>query len=310
MKVIDGIPDKRLIIHPVVTIGNFDGVHIGHQKILTVMSELAREKSGQSLVFTFTSHPRRVINPDVALKHIATLDEKIDAMSRCNIDYMMLLDFSQDIASLNALEFFNHYFIEMAGAREIVIGYDHAFGKNREGNMDFLTKLSLTTGIGITRIEEVLLNQKPVSSTWLRNEITAGNMKIASMLLGKRYGIRGKVVRGYGRGRGIGFPTANIVPLDPEKLVPGDGVYAVSVFTGGDEKEGMANIGFNPTYGNRDRTIEANIFDFNSDIYEEEIVIEFHEKIRDEKKFESPEALIIQIRKDMDDIKKFFKDHS
>ena len=299
MKVLHTVPEKNVLKNPVITIGNFDGVHIGHQRILSTLSEIAGVRSGESIVLTFSSHPRRIITPDISIRHITSTDEKIALMERFHIDYMIFMDFSQDIAGLNALEFYNNYLVDRIGAKEIVIGYDHAFGKNREGDLGFLTRLSESSGIGITRIDEVILDSRPVSSTWLRDEITMGNFRAVTELLGRRYGIQGSVARGAGRGRTLGFPTANIAPHDPEKLIPGDGVYAVSVIINGKlHKPGMANIGNNPTFDQKERTIEVNIFDFDEDIYDAHITVEFHERIRDEIKFDGPDALIQQIKKD------------
>lgn len=299
MKVLSAIPDKQQLQNPVVTIGNFDGVHVGHQEILRRLAGMARERSGMSMVLTFSSHPRRLINPDISLKHIASFDEKRELMEGFGVDYLIVLDFARDIAGLDARVFYDDYLADRIGAQEIVIGYDHAFGKNREGDAAFLMGLSKTSGIGVTRVDEVLLDGRPVSSTWVRDEISGGNFRTVTRLLGRRYGIRGRVVQGARRGSGLGFPTANIAPLDDEKLIPGDGVYAVTVtMEGGVKKGGMANIGNNPTFSQAARTIEVNIFDFSGDIYGTVLEVQFHDRIRDEIRFPSPQDLARQLETD------------
>ncbi|MCP4131388.1 MAG: bifunctional riboflavin kinase/FAD synthetase [bacterium] len=299
MSLFSNIPGTDFFRNPVVTIGNFDGIHIGHQKILSTLLDKAADRSGEGVVVTFASHPRKVLNPEAHIKIITTTNEKINAIGKFGIRNIVLLEFTREIANMNARDFYDEFLVKKIGAKEIVIGYDHAFGKNREGNIDFLKELSDSTGIGITRVEGESLDSRPASSTWLRKEIAEGNTATVTALLGRPYTLSGVVSSGAKRGRTLGFPTANIVPNDPDKIIPGDGVYAVSVhFKNGDEKPGMLNIGQNPTFPDSKKTIEVNIFDFNEDIYNTLISVEFHHKIRKEVRFNSPEELIAQLEKD------------
>lgn len=300
MKIYHHLPEhKNLFINPVVTIGNFDGVHLGHRKILTALVEKSREKSGEPVVITFSSHPRKVLNPELPIKIITTTEEKVNAIYNFGIPNIILLNFTRQMSQMHAIDFYNEVLIGKLDARYLVIGYDHAFGKNREGNFDFLTELSSATGVEITRIEEEDRYEHPISSTWIRREIESGNMQKANALLGWRYTLSGTVVRGEGRGRTLGFPTANIEPLHQDKIIPGDGVYAVTVRLENEtKKKGMLNIGKNPTFAGSRRTIEVNIFDFNEDIYEDVITIEFFEKIRNEAAFNSRESLMGQLVRD------------
>ncbi len=308
MKVFTKLPEKLYFNCPVVTIGTYDGVHIGHQKIFRKLLEMAGCCSGESIVLTFSSHPRKLISPHEGPKLITTTEEKLKAMEDFGIKYTILLDFSREIAALDARKFFHRFLVEKIGAKEIVIGYDHAFGKNREGNVELLMELSESTGIGVTRVDAEIYDSRPVSSTWLRDEILKGNMETVNSLLGRKYSFTGKVIQGEGRGRKIGFPTANIISYDPEKIIPGDGVYAVFLNLGdGKRKKGMVNIGYNPTFSQGKRSIEVNIFDFNHDIYGTDISVEFYSRIRSEMKFGSSEELAKQLNADKIRIMKLFE---
>ena len=309
MKIYHHIPDhKNLFVNPVVTIGNFDGVHIGHRKILSSLLEKAREKSGEPVVITFSSHPRKILNPELPIKIITTTDEKVNAIYDFGIPNIILLNFTRQMAQMHAIEFYNEILVGKLDAKYLVIGYDHAFGKNREGNYDFLSELAASTGVEITRIEEEDRYKHPISSTWIRREIESGNITKANTLLGWKYTLSGTVVRGKNRGRSLGFPTANINPLHQDKIIPGDGVYAVRViFEDGTKKKGMLNIGTNPTFSEEARTIEVNIFDFNDTIYDSILTIEFHKRIRNEIKFESQEKLVEQIERDKSSALKMLK---
>ncbi|MFC1670096.1 bifunctional riboflavin kinase/FAD synthetase [Spirochaetota bacterium] len=305
MKLFKEIPGKGQFKNPAVTIGNFDGVHMGHQEILSTLLKKAEEINGDAVVITFQSHPRKIINPQLLSGIITTSAEKVKAISTYGINNIILLDFDRDMADMDALEFYNKIIVNGIGAKEIVIGYDHCFGKDRKGNMEFLERMSGTTGIGITRVEEVEVDSKSVSSTWLRKVIGDGNMKAAKKIIARPYSIMGKVIKGESRGRELGFPTANILPNDAEKIIPGDGVYAVTVILeNGNKARGMLNIGDNPTFDLNKKNIEVNIFDFNDDIYGSLITIEFHERVRDEIKFESSRGLVQQLKKDKISIQK------
>jgi len=309
LKIYNEIPENNgLFINPVVTIGNFDGVHAGHRKILTKLFSSAEEHNGVPIVITFRNHPRTLFHPESVCRMITTIEEKQQALQSLGINNIIMLNFTREIANLTADQFYNELLIGKLKVKEIVIGYDHAFGKNREGNIDYLMKLSEKTGITVTRVEEEVCGDEVVSSTFLRDEIDRGNMQMVSRLLGRRYTLSGRVVKGAGRGKGLGYPTANIDTDHSDKIIPGNGIYAASVtFKDKTVYHGMLNIGYNPTFDGKTKTIEINIFDFKKDIYDEIVTLEFYEKIRDEKKFDSALSLIDQIKKDEVQIRGIFK---
>jgi riboflavin kinase/FMN adenylyltransferase len=300
MDILRGIPaEKGYFKNPVVTLGSFDGVHLGHRRIFSMVLNIARQKGGDAIVITFNTHPRKVLTPLTPPKILTTTDEKLRAIGDCGIENVVLLDFTHDMAEMNATGFFNEIVLRKIGVIDIVVGYDHAFGKNREGTIDFLRELSKTRGFGVTRVEPKNFYSRPVSSTWIRTEIEDGNVKLASALLGRNYGLRGTVAPGAGRGAKIGFPTANIVPEDRDKVIPGDGVYAVRVRLEDERSfKGMLNIGTNPTFDGVQRTIEVNIFDFDSDLYGRALEVEFVERLREEVRFASVKELVAQLEKD------------
>jgi len=302
----ENIPDGKNFINPVVTIGSFDGVHIGHKKIINALFNRAREKGGDPIVITFETHPRLFLNPEYSLKLITTNDEKTDILKSMGIKQVLMLRFSREMADLSALDFYNSLLIQKLGVKNIIIGYDHAFGKDREGGIELLQKLGDENGIDIEQVEEELIDGRAVSSTWIRDELAEGNTVFANRLLGRAYSIGGYVVRGEGRGRLLGYPTANIQPGNDKKIVPADGVYAVTALVDGFSKElpGMLNIGTNPTFDGKKRTIEVNIFDFNADLYGKEMTIFFHERVRGENKFNGVDELKAQLKIDMQSVKK------
>lgn len=298
MRVFKEIPDKDILHHPVLTIGSFDGVHSGHRRIFSTLLNVARNMGGEPVVLTFSSHPKKILTPDTPPKILTTANEKINAIAACDIHNIVMLDFTKELAEMHAIDFLNDIVFKKLGVIDIVVGYDHAFGKNREGNYDFLRKLSKERGFGITRADHKDFESRPISSTWIRAEIEDGNIGLANKLLGRRYTISGTVSRGDGRGRKLNFPTANIVPEDSDKIIPKDGVYAVTVSIDGKPFKGMLNIGTNPTFAKTERTIEVNIFDFSSDIYDRVIELELYHRTRDEIKFASAQDLIKQLEID------------
>ncbi|MBN2040713.1 MAG: bifunctional riboflavin kinase/FAD synthetase [Spirochaetes bacterium] len=299
MKILYEIPENKIFNNPVVTIGTFDGVHAGHREIFAALLKIAGEKSGDAVVLTFESHPRKIINPATPPRILTTKQEKIRAIKECGIDNIIVLNFTREIADMNPVDFLDEIIIKKIGLQHLVIGYDHAFGKDRKGDYAFLSEIAERQHFGVTRVDPLDYHSTPVSSTWIRTEIEDGNIAFANSLLGRKYSLFGKVVKGNQIGSKIGFPTANIVPEDPDKIIPKDGVYAVSVvLQGGIKKGGMINIGTNPTFSNTERSIEVNIFDFNEDIYDKTLEVDFYDRIRDEVKFESPEALVEQLKND------------
>jgi len=292
-------PDEIDFNNPVVTIGSFDGVHLGHRKIFSRVSEIAREKDGEAIVITFTTHPRKILTPQTPPRILTTAREKIRAIENCGMDHIVMLPFTRELAKLSAQDFLHNIVFYNFGKSHIVIGYDHAFGHNREGNFEFLMQASQREGFDVTRVDPMDMGSKPVSSSWIRTEIEDGNVEEAGRLLGREYSISGMVVEGVGRGRTIGFPTANIVPDDEDKVIPRDGVYAVKVnMEDGQTHDGMLNIGTNPTFSNLERSIEVHILDFSQDIYKQVISTRFVKRIRDEIKFSSVDDLMTQLKKD------------
>ncbi|MCX7677876.1 MAG: bifunctional riboflavin kinase/FAD synthetase [Spirochaetes bacterium] len=302
MKIFRHIPDGSLFTSPVLTIGTFDGVHMGHHRIISALLNVSRITAGDAIVLTFTEHPRKIITPHTPPKILTTADEKIRVFEALGIKNVILVDFSLEMANMTAEEFLLNIILKKMGVVHIVVGYDHAFGKNREGNFDFLKELSRIRGFGVTRVEPKNFYSRPISSTWIRTELEDGNIALASALLGRNYTISGIVTRGVGRGKSIGFPTANVVPSHPDKVLPRDGVYSVRVTIEKQQRAiGMLNIGLNPTFGNVERTIEVHILGLNEDLYGKELEIEFCHRIRDERKFSSIEELIAQLKRDREE---------
>ncbi len=303
-RVFDRIPSQPPCPDAVVTIGSFDGVHLGHHKIISTLEHTATRIGGEPVVLTFSSHPRKVLYPDKPHPVLTTPSEKVDGLESLGIRNIILLNFTREIASMDALTFYNEILVRGLGARHIVIGYDHAFGRNREGDVNFLLRMSETSGIHVTRVEEEHINAKAVSSTWVRSEIVAGNIHMANRLLGREYTLSGIVVKGAGRGgRQLGFPTANIEVDDPDKIIPADGVYAVLVsLPDGSHHQGMLNIGPNPTFNETRRSIEVNIFDLDRDLYGSGITVKFCHWVRREMKFGSAQELIGQLEHDRESV--------
>jgi riboflavin kinase/FMN adenylyltransferase len=301
MKLFRSPEDAGFPSRPVVTVGNFDGVHLGHRSIFETMCSIAQAKSSQSLVLSFTEHPRSVLYPEKRLPVITTTAERLAAIESCSIDAVLLVDFTRETAAMTASDFVERYIVDALGASDVVIGYDHAFGRNREGNIDFLQMLASRRGFAVTQVAPILCDGHPVSSSRIREEIETGDVEDAARYLGRYYSMTGIVVEGLRRGRTIGFPTANIKPEDVMKVVPADGVYATRVILpGGEMRAGVTNIGSNPTFGDVPRTMETHIPGFSGDLYGAQVGLEFVEQIRGEMKFSSVDELVAAIRRDVD----------
>ncbi len=287
--------------NPVVTIGTFDGVHLGHRKVIEQLNEIAKATNGESVLFTFYPHPRLVVSKNPSnLRLLTTLDEKKDVLTQTGIDNLVVYPFTKEVASLEYEDFVKKILIEKLNIKTLVVGHDHRFGKDRKGTFENIVELSKKYGFDVIRIDAFLVGEVDVSSTKIRNAFQAGKIEVANKYLGYRYSLTGEVTEGNRIGRSIHFPTANVVASDPNKLIPLEGVYAVMVEQNGNRYKGMLNIGNRPTVNrNADhRTIEVHIFDFNKDIYKQQITIEFVKRIRDEKKFDSLEALKVQLNLD------------
>jgi riboflavin kinase/FMN adenylyltransferase len=286
---------------PVVTIGTFDGLHMGHQKVLNRLIDFARSHGGESVVFTFYPHPRLVIAPhETNLRLLTTLNEKKDLFARSGIDHLIIFPFTKEFSQLTYSEFVEQILVEKMHTHCLVVGYDHRFGKNREGGFEYLQNCAEKFGFEIEKLDVLLVDEAHVSSTHIREALENGNVALANKFLGYRFTLHGTVVEGERVGRKLGFPTANIEASDPHKLIPGYGVYAVEVMISGQKYGGMLNIGSRPTFNKNadNRSIEVHIFDFSGDLYNKEITLIFVGKIRDEQKFSGVEALTEQLKKD------------
>ena len=300
MRIFSDLNALAEIPNPVVTIGTFDGVHLGHQKILRTLFDEAERVSGESVLFTFYPHPRMILFPEShGMKLLQTQEEKIEKLAEFGLQNLIIYPFSFDFSRLTALEFVRDILIDKLHARKIVIGYDHQFGKNREGNIQYLKDIAETYDFEVIEIPAQDIDEVNVSSTKIREALLQGDVKRAADFLGQPYMLSGKVVRGKSLGRTIGYPTANIEIKSDFKLVPAIGVYAVEVFIDGIKHRGMLNIGIRPTISfTEDVNLEVHIFDFQEDIYDQTISIKFIARVRDEQKFESLEALKEQLKND------------
>lgn len=299
MKVIDSTSGFVKQDFAVVTIGTFDGVHVGHQAILKELIADAKKNNGTSILITFWPHPRFVLKKGKTdLQLLSTFDEKIDLLEALGLDYLVKVPFTPEFSNLTADEFLQKILVEAVGTKKLYIGYDHRFGNNREGNLEFLTDRAIDFGYEVVEISRQDIDSIGVSSTKIREALRLGDIELANSLLARNYTITGKVVEGEKVGRKVGFPTANIELEEDYKMLPSDGSYAVVVIVGRERYNGMLNVGFKPTLGGSSRTIEVNIFDFDSNIYTQTITIEFIKALRKEKKFESLEELKIQLEVD------------
>ncbi|MEG0529503.1 MAG: bifunctional riboflavin kinase/FAD synthetase [Bacilli bacterium] len=298
MKVYQSIQDIKPIKCPVVTLGMFDGAHIGHQSILEQLNTIAQNIDGESVLITFNPHPRMVLQSNCDLKFLTTLQEKEEILRRFDLEHLIIQEFTLDFSQVTSVEFVKNLLIDKIKINTLVIGYDHHFGKNREGNFEQLQILSKEYGFNLIQLEAIEKNDVAVSSTKIRNALNEGNIEYANKALNYNYPLSGKVVHGDKIGRTLGFPTANL-EVDPNKLIPKDGVYAVNVFVDDKKYLGLLSIGFRETVTNsREHRVEVNILNFNQDIYGETIKLEFLGRLRDEKKFNSLDELISAMNND------------
>ena len=281
-----------------VTIGNFDGVHHGHQQLFAAVVKKAQLLNGTSVVITFDPHPLQVLLPG-GIKLISTCQQKEELIEQSGIDVLLIIPFTREFAKTTADIFVKDLLVQKLGVKELVVGYDYAFGKGRSGNIDFLKQQGKNYNFPVTVVEACFLGDQLVSSTKIRELIRDGKMAEARKLLGRHYQIRGTVQIGKQRGgKVIGFPTANL-KFNEEDLVPKHGVYVTQVFCEGRQYGGILNIGYNPTFGEKQLVAETHIFDFNEDIYGKPIKVNLLKFLRSEKKFSGPDKLAEQIKKDV-----------
>ena len=282
----------------IVTIGTFDGVHLGHFQILKKLVENSKVEDCESLVLTFFPHPRMVLQDNSEIKLLNTIAEKSILLEKIGIDNLIIHPFDKEFSRLSAEEFVEEILIKKFNVQKIVIGYDHRFGRNRTADFETLQEFGVQYGFEVEQITAQQVNDISISSTKIRTAIVEGNINLANQYLGYKYSITGTVVKGKQLGRTIGFPTANIKIKEDYKLIPKNGVYVVNCLIKEKIYSGMMNIGNRPTVDGTNTTIEVNIFDFDQEIYEEQITVEFLDFIRDEQKFDSIDDLKNQIQKD------------
>ncbi|GAB4319545.1 MAG: bifunctional riboflavin kinase/FAD synthetase [Bacteroidales bacterium] len=296
MKIYEDISGFRGSEFPVVTVGTFDGLHIGHQKIIRRMKEIARQNNGDTILITFEPHPRQVLgNGNGNLKFISTRKRKMELLAHFGIDHMIIIPFTKEFAQTSSEEFVKNYLADILRTRFLVVGYDHHFGRGRSGDYDQLRLLGRKHGFEVEEISACMLGDIPVSSTKIRQALNEGDIALANRMLGYAYSITGKVVQGNHIGTRIGFPTANIECEDQFKLIARGGVYACRIETAMGRFNGMGNIGFRPTIGGSEQVTEVHLFDFEGNLYGQEITIFFIDRIRDEIKFRDLEALRNQL---------------
>jgi riboflavin kinase / FMN adenylyltransferase len=299
MKIYEGLAGFTPVRNAVVTSGTFDGVHLGHQKILNRIREIARLIQGETVLITFWPHPRLVLYPEEHnLRLLSTFEEKAKLLRQLGIDHLITIPFTQEFSQLSSEEFIRKVLIESIETKKLVIGYDHRFGKNREGSFEYLKTNSASFGFELEEISRQDVDEIGVSSTKIRKALESGDVKTAMASLGRPYELNGIVIKGQQIGRSIGFPTANIHIPNDYKLIPKDGVYAVEALVDGSLFKAMLNIGNRPTVDGTKKTVEANLFDFQGDLYDKQITIYFRQFLREERKFENLQALKNQLIQD------------
>jgi riboflavin kinase/FMN adenylyltransferase len=307
LKVFHSINQFKSKLKTVVTLGTFDGVHIGHKKIIERLLLNAKELNCESLVLTFFPHPRMVLQKDSDVKLLNTIEEKTNLLSKTGLDNLVIHPFDQAFSRLTAEEFVKNILVDCFNIKKIIIGHDHRFGRNRTANIDDLIAFSKIYGFEVEQISVQEINDVAVSSTKIRNAILDGNIDLANKYLDYNYSFKGKIVKGKQLGRTIGFPTANFDIEDNYKLIPENGVYVVESLINENKIFGMMNIGFNPTVGENAKTIEVFYFDFNGDLYGQQITVSILHRLRSEQKFDSLDALKNQLKSDQNTSLDFIK---
>ena len=299
MNVYSGVDDFPKLIYPVVTSGTFDGVHVGHQKILSRINEIAENSNGETVLITFWPHPRMVLSSENnQLKLLSSFEEKAALLEKFGVDHLVKIPFTPEFSRLSSAEFVEKYLVERIKTKKLVIGYNHRFGRNREGSFEYLARNAKRYGFDVEEIPKQDLDDVAISSTIIRKALASGDISHANLYLGRPYDLEGMVVKGDQLGRKIGFPTANLQIHENAKLIPADGTYAVYVDFQGKQSQGMMNIGFRPTVNGKERTIEINIFNFDQDIYGQALKIQLIGLIRKEKKFDDLDELKKQLTND------------
>jgi len=299
---------KKPFANSYVTIGNFDGVHLGHHMLFSEVVSKAYKMAGTSIVVTFDPHPLQVMRPEIGIKLISTLEQKIELISLAGIDVLVVIPFTREFANTSAESFVDDILIRTIGVKELVVGYDYAFGKGRQGNIEFLEKQGSQKGFPVSVVEPFYVDDMLASSTKVRELVNEGRMMDVKKLLGRSYQIRGTVQEGKKRGGPVvGFPTANL-HISEEDLCPRHGVYVTQVIYDGKCYGGVLNIGYNPTFGGNRLSVETHIFDFNQEIYGKKIKINLLKFLRGEQKFSGPAELADQIKEDISQARKIISE--
>jgi riboflavin kinase/FMN adenylyltransferase len=299
MRVFESLEQLPEFRKTVFTQGTFDGVHIGHQKILRQLKKKTEEIDGESVLLTFWPHPRLLLFPeDNQLKLLQTLEEKLEILEQCGVDNVVVLPFTKEFSHILPEDFITDILVNRLNVHTVIIGYDHRFGRNREGDIHLLRKFSVRYDYHVDEIAAEDINHMTISSTKIRNALLSGDIDTANKYIGRHYSFRGQVIRGMQLGRELGFPTANLLIDNPFKLIPTLGIYAVLCKVRGKKYGGMMSIGNNPTVKGKSFSIEVNIFDFNEVIYDEFVEVGVVSWLRNEKKFENLEELSLNLRLD------------
>ena len=298
MKIFNNIQSYSSEKESILTIGTFDGVHIGHNKILTKLVEESKKNNLSSLIMTFFPHPRIVLQKSEEIKMIDTMDEKIHLFEKTGVDNLIIQPFDENFSKIRAKEFVEEILVKRLKIKHIIIGYDHRFGKDREASVEDLKKFGLNYMFTVEEIAAQEIHSIAISSTKIRNAILKGEIKRCNEYLGRNFMLTGKVVHGDGLGKKINFPTANIQIKEPYKIIPKNGVYLAKTIFNSNIYFGMMNIGVRPTIGGKNKSLEVYFFNFKNNIYDKTISIEIINKIRDEEKFSSIDELKTQLKKD------------
>ncbi|NQV52685.1 MAG: bifunctional riboflavin kinase/FAD synthetase [Flavobacteriales bacterium] len=303
MRIFKGIDQYDRSEEACLTTGTFDGVHVGHRKIIQMLNDIAEREGRRSVMLTFHPHPRKVLFPDDhGLELLTTMEEKLELLEAAGLDDVIIHPFSKEFSRFNAVEYVRDLLVNGLRMKHMVIGYDHHFGRNREGDIHQLREMAPLYDFNVTEISAEDIEDVHVSSTKVRTALQEGDVVTANMYLGYSYSFRGNVVRGKNRGKDLGFPTANIEISDDTKLIPKNGVYAVDVLLEGVAYRGMMNIGHNPTFEKRgERSVEVNLFDFDRDIYGLEVKVELLKYLRSEKRYSDVTGLKTQMEIDKHD---------
>jgi len=307
MQVFNSIKDLTKNKNTILTLGTFDGIHPGHLKIINKLVDCSKEKGCRNVVITFYPHPRTVLSSGNDIKMLTTQVERKNLLEKQGVENFLTINFTKEFAALTAEEFIYDYLINGVGLSEIVLGHDHHFGKGRSGNVELLKKIGAKEGFSVTTVDAFYINNEVVSSTKIRNALSEGALKRANNLLGRNYSFSGTVIGGDKRGRGLGYPTANIKLSSQEKLLPAIGIYAVRVLLENENHFGLLSIGKRPTFYNSGEIVtEVYIYNFDREIYGKEVTVEMVEYLRGEEKFNSAEELINQMNKDKENGLKIF----